>query len=146
MPPPGQSGQSGPGWAAGLNGGPSRSAAVHGYQVPPGSRSLTELVTAAIAASDPDIRRELYSGIVLCGGSSLFPGLPERLQAELGQAVPQLLSLKVKVLTGTSPSERQHASWIGGSILASLGSFQQLWLSRQEWDEEGPAGLHRKCH
>jgi len=109
---------------------------VQGYPLPNNARALTELVTAAIAASDPDIRRELYSGIVLSGGCSLFPGLAERLQAELALAVPQMLSLKVKVLTGTTSAERQHASWIGGSILGSLGSFQQLWMSRAEYEEE----------
>mmetsp|Transcript_45973 Transcript_45973/g.107350 ORF Transcript_45973/g.107350 Transcript_45973/m.107350 type:complete len:508 (+) Transcript_45973:93-1616(+) len=128
-----------------MNGGPSRSAAVQGYPLPNNARALTELVTAAIAASDPDIRRELYSGIVLSGGCSLFPGLAERLQAELALAVPQMLSLKVKVLTGTTSAERQHASWIGGSILGSLGSFQQLWMSRAEYEEEGPSSIHRKC-
>ena len=33
---------------------------------------------------------------------------------------------------------------IGGSILASLGSFQQMWMSAQEFEEHGPSLIHRK--
>ena len=56
-----------------------------------------------------------------------------------------MLSLKVKVLTGTTAAERMCASWIGASILGSLGSFQQLWVSRAEWEEEGASAMHKKC-
>jgi actin-related protein len=45
-----------------------------------------------------------------------------------------------------SPLERNYGAWIGGSILASLGTFQQMWVSRAEYDEEGGAALERKCH
>jgi actin-like protein 6A len=44
----------------------------------------------------------------------------------------------VKLVTATAV-ERQHAAWIGGSILSICGSFQQLWLTRQEYDEMGAA-------
>lgn len=82
-----------------------------------------------------DIRKELLNNIVLTGGGSLFRGAPERLQAELTEKVPT--AYKVKVVTA-SPLERKFSVWIGGSILASLGSFQQLWLSKAEYDEMGP--------
>lgn len=36
------------------------------------------------------------------------------------------------------------AVWIGGSILASLSTFQQMWISKQEYDESGPSIVHRK--
>merc|ERR1719410_276569 len=41
--------------------------------------------------------------------------------------------------------ERKYSVWIGGSILASLSTFQQMWISKQEYDECGPAIVHRKC-
>lgn len=41
--------------------------------------------------------------------------------------------------------ERRFSVFIGGSILASLGSFQQMWLSKAEYDEHGPSLIHRKC-
>jgi actin-like protein 6A len=60
------------------------------------------------------------------------------------QLVPQM-SMKVKVIAPTTPQERRFSVWIGGSILGSLGSFQQLWMSKQEYDEMGAAGIQRKC-
>ena len=77
------------------------------------------------------------------GGTSLLPGLTERLHSRLNELVPQM-SMKVKLISPPTPQERRFSVWIGGSILASLGSFQQLWLSKAEWDEQGPAGLHRR--
>ncbi len=44
----------------------------------------------------------------------------------------------------SAPAERLYSTWIGGSILASLGTFKNMWISKQEYESEGPAGLHRK--
>merc|ERR1712130_869178 len=44
-----------------------------------------------------------------------------------------------------APPERKYSVWIGGSILASLSTFQQMWTSKQEYDECGPSIVHRKC-
>jgi len=74
------------------------------------------------------------------GGSSMFPGLPDRLQGEISQMAPP--SIKVRVV---APPERKYSVWIGGSILSSLSSFQQMWISKQEYDECGPGVIHRKC-
>uniref|UniRef100_A0A8W8LDN5 Actin 2 n=1 Tax=Magallana gigas TaxID=29159 RepID=A0A8W8LDN5_MAGGI len=49
---------------------------------------------------------------------------------------------KIKII---APPERKYSVWIGGSILASLSTFQQMWISKQEYDESGPSIVHRKC-
>ena len=36
-----------------------------------------------------------------------------------------------------------HAA--GGSILASLGSFQQMWMSKAEFEEHGASLIHKKA-
>ncbi len=95
---------------------------------------LHELCYSAIVSSDEDVRKELLSSILLCGGGSLIQGMPERLGWELGQHVPN--TLKVKVLAGGAV-ERKFAAWIGGSVLSCLGTFQQLWVSKSEYDEHG---------
>ena len=59
---------------------------------------------------------------------------------ELSAIAPD--SVRVKVI---APPERKFSVWIGGSILASLSTFQQMWISKQEYDESGPAIVHRKC-
>lgn len=43
-----------------------------------------------------------------------------------------------------APQERLYSTWIGGSILASLDTFRQMWVSKREWDEEGARVIHRK--
>jgi len=101
---------------------------------------LQDMAFSAIMKCDVDIRKDLYSNIVLAGGSSLFPGLPERLQKELNGLAPSTMCVKV-----VAPPERKYAAWIGGSILASLSTFQQMWITKEEYDESGPSIVHRKC-
>jgi actin-related protein len=74
--------------------------------------------------------------VLITGAGSLFRGSAERLQFELGASLPG--AFKVKVVAA-APIERRFSAWIGASILASLGSFQQLWVSKKEYDEMGPA-------
>ena len=97
---------------------------------------LQELIhQSLLSVGDVDIRKELTSNIILTGGSSLFPNLDARLSWELSQLLPAFT--KPKVVAPRFSVERSCASWIGGSILTSLGSFQQLWLSRKEYEEYG---------
>jgi hypothetical protein len=68
----------------------------------------------------------------------MFPGIADRMQKELTALSPS--SIKVKIV---APPERKYSVWIGGSILASLSTFQNLWCSKQEYDESGPGIVHR---
>ena len=70
----------------------------------------------------------------------MYPGIADRMQKELMALAPS--SMKVKIV---APPERKYSVWIGGSILASLSTFQNLWVSKQEYDETGPGIVHRKC-
>lgn len=94
----------------------------------------------SITKTDIDVRRELYGNIVLSGGTTMFPGIAERMQKEITALAPS--SMKVKII---APPERKYSVWIGGSILASLSTFQQMWISKQEYDEAGPSIVHHKC-
>ena len=87
-----------------------------------------------------DVRKELYGNIVMSGGTTMFPGIAERMQKEITALAPS--SMKVKII---APPERKYSVWIGGSILASLSTFQQMWISKQEYDESGPSIVHHKC-
>ncbi|KAG8229238.1 hypothetical protein J437_LFUL007924 [Ladona fulva] len=93
-----------------------------------------------ISECDRDARRDLFANIVLTGGTTLFPGLPERLNKEIISLAPPQIDVKI-----VSPPERKYSVWIGGSILASLSSFQQMWITRKEYDEVGPSIMHTKC-
>ncbi|KAH3757194.1 actin, cytoplasmic 2 [Pelomyxa schiedti] len=94
----------------------------------------------SIMKCDVDIRKDLYANIVLSGGTSMFPGIADRMQKEMTTLAPT--TVKVMVI---APPERKYSVWIGGSILASLSTFQQMWISKEEYDEYGPAIVHRKC-
>ena len=101
---------------------------------------IHELVYNSIMTCDIDIRRNLYCNIILSGGNTMFPGITERMQKEISSLVPP--SMRSRII---APPERKYSLWIGGSILASLSTFQQMWISKQEYDESGPAIVHRKC-
>jgi actin-related protein len=91
-----------------------------------------------LAVGDVDARKELAGCICLVGATSLLPNLEKRLSQELTALLPSFVRPKV-VAPKISSVERSCASWIGASILTSLGSFQQLWLSRTEYEEYGAA-------
>jgi actin, other eukaryote len=95
----------------------------------------------SIFKCDLDIRRDLYGNVVLSGGTTMFPGIADRMQKELTSLSPA--SMKVKIV---APPERKYSVWIGGSILASLSTFQNLWCSKQEYDESGPGIVHRSAY
>ena len=97
---------------------------------------LHKLIQSSLAAiADVDVRRDLAGAVLLTGGCAVTPNLEKRLSLEM----PRLISsaYKAKVVASKFDVERQSASWIGASVLSSLGSFQQLWLSKTEYDEYG---------
>ncbi|KAF7382651.1 hypothetical protein HZH66_013053 [Vespula vulgaris] len=63
----------------------------------------------------------------------MYPGIADRMQKEITALAPS--TIKIKII---APPERKYSVWIGGSILASLSTFQQMWISKQEYDESGP--------
>ena len=89
---------------------------------------------------DVDIRKDLYANVVLSGGTTMYAGIADRMSKEITALAPA--SMKVKII---APPERKYSVWIGGSILSSLSTFQQMWISKQEYDESGPSNVHRKC-
>ncbi|XP_070580864.1 actin-1-like [Ptychodera flava] len=101
---------------------------------------IHEALYGSIMKCDMDIRRDLYANTVLSGGTSMYPGIADRMQKEMTSLAPG--SMKIRIV---APPERKYSVWIGGSILASLTTFQRLWISKQEYDECGPSIVHRKC-
>lgn len=106
-------------------------------------RGLPQMVIESINKCDVDIRRELFSSILLAGGTASMQQLKERLEKDLIEESPQ--AARVKVLASGNATERRFSVWIGGSILASLGSFQQMWFSKAEYEEHGTSYVQRKC-
>eukprot|EP00667_Euglena_gracilis_P010910 EG_transcript_11117 len=101
-------------------------------------KGLHATAIESVKKCDPDITGLLYGNVVLSGGTTMFKGMQERMLRELMDVVP---AEKIKVFAAT---ERKYAAWIGGSILASLPTFQEFWVTRAEYDEN-PNVVHRNC-
>jgi len=100
----------------------------------------------SIMKCDVDIRKDLFANIVLSGSSTMFDGMAQRLHKEMealarARGREDRSTMKVKVV---APPERKYSVWIGGSILASLGTFQEMWISKEEYEDHGPGIVHRK--
>ena len=104
--------------------------------------NIGETCYNSIQKCDIDKRKDLYNSIILSGGTSMFNGLPERLTKDIKYLAPDSMKKKVKVIA--SP-ERKFASWIGGSILSSISTFEDFWITKDEYEESGVNIVHRKC-
>uniref|UniRef100_K3X524 Actin n=1 Tax=Globisporangium ultimum (strain ATCC 200006 / CBS 805.95 / DAOM BR144) TaxID=431595 RepID=K3X524_GLOUD len=110
--------------------------------------------------TEAELRKELFQNIILTGGSSCFENMPLRLEREVVHALstyqlplsgasasngtPFGGNLRVKVIAAHA-QERRIGAFLGGSILASLGSFHEMWMSKAEYAEHGAALVHKKC-
>ncbi|XP_070809943.1 actin, cytoplasmic type 5-like isoform X3 [Pituophis catenifer annectens] len=101
---------------------------------------IHETVFNAVMKCDRDLCRTMFKNVVLAGGTSMLPGFAERLQMEMAPLAP--LNAEVNIV---APPNRTCSSWVGGSLLASLPHFQQMCISKKEYEEFGPALVHRKC-
>ncbi|CDR42297.1 CYFA0S09e00430g1_1 [Cyberlindnera fabianii] len=109
-----------------------------------------ELLFNTIQAADVDVRSSLYKAIVLSGGSSMYPGLPSRLEKELKQLwltrvlhgdATRLDKFKVRI---EDPPRRRHMVFIGGAVLANImADKDHMWLTKQEWEEYGSQALSK---
>ena len=107
-----------------------------GYEMP----AFQEMIFQSIMKCDLDVRKDLYTNVILSGGNTMFTGTTERVAKELQTLIPP--STKVSVV---GPPERQFLPWIGGSILSSLPTFQAMWITKSDYAEHGTAIIHKKC-
>ena len=118
-----------------------------------------------------DIRSELYKHIVLSGGSSMYPGLPSRLEKEMKQLYltrvlnsdPSRLNVRssnpLLILRDAQsdfiprqkfkiriedPPRRKHMVFLGGAVLADImKGRREFWITREEWFEQGAKSLDK---
>ncbi|XP_051912532.1 uncharacterized protein LOC127594808 [Hippocampus zosterae] len=111
----------------------------HGFE----KQGLHELVLQTVGKIEAEHKKELLGNMVLSGGSSAIPRLGARLESEI-ESISQSLSNVKKVVF--EHSQRQYLSWVGGSLLCSLQSFQTMWITRPEFEEHGPSIVLKKCY
>lgn len=129
--------------------GPERFAVAEGMWEPSAtdptiqkSWAMAEMVKASVNAVDMDLRAQLLQNIVVTGGTTLLNGFVDRLNNELVAMYP---SVRVKIQAAGLTAERRFGSWIGGSILGSLGTFHQMWISSKEYAEFGANVVEKRC-
>lgn len=93
----------------------------------------------SIMKTDLDLRKTLFSQIVLSGGSTMFPGFGDRLLNEVRKKAPKDMKIRI-----SAPPSRKYSTWTGGSILASLATFKTMWIRKSEYEEHGASIVHRK--
>ncbi|OQS02610.1 actin [Thraustotheca clavata] len=112
------------------------------------SKSLPELACQAISMCDKELQRDLKGAVVLAGGTTMIPGLSKRLHKEV---TTKLQESEIRIVPDYTTRERGYnthrkiAAWIGGSMLASLPTFKDIQITRQEWEEYHESILDRKC-
>jgi actin-related protein len=103
-------------------------------------QGVHQAVYSTIQRCDIDVRRDLFENMLLSGGSTMFPGINDRLVKE----VKMLANTGVNVKC-IAPAERMFSVWIGGATLSTLATFETMWITKGEYDEVGVGVVHRKC-
>ena len=104
-------------------------------------QSISEQVEKIYSAIDI----HFGNNVIISGGGSLLEGLCERTSNDLNLKLQRnYIKGTIKVSHASSNVERRHASWIGGSILTSLGSFHKIWVSKQEYSEIGYSAFSKR--
>ena len=102
--------------------------------------AIHELTFQSIMKCDIDVRKDLYENIVMSGGTTMYPGIAERLEKEITNLAPSKMKVKIN-----APQERKFSVWIGGSILSALSTFATMWITKEDYEESGASIVHRKC-
>jgi len=101
---------------------------------------MHKMTFSSIQECDIDIRKDLYGNVILSGGTTLYSGLPDRLEKELDAMCPQQNMVKI-----IASQDRYYSVWTGGSTLCSLSTFESQWITKEEYEENGAEIVHRKC-
>lgn len=110
---------------------------------------LSSMVCDAAFRCDRDQQAQLLGNVVVTGGGACLgpteQAVPDYLRHEVESIIhTHTPGWRVKVLS-PGLSERAVCSWLGGSILGSLGTFHDMWITKAEYDEYGTAIVNRKC-
>lgn len=101
------------------------------------SCGLSQLIYYSVLKCDESIRSEILSNITLSGGNTKFPGFEKRLYQELSELFDEKTNIKIRSLPN-----RELLGWIGGARLSNLSSFQRFWLTKADYQENGPVIVH----
>mmetsp|Transcript_20581 Transcript_20581/g.30323 ORF Transcript_20581/g.30323 Transcript_20581/m.30323 type:complete len:201 (+) Transcript_20581:40-642(+) len=93
-----------------------------------------------INTCDIDLRRDLFRNIVVSGGTTMFPGIKERLEKEIRKLAPANVRVEVQ-----ADKDRRYIVWMGAAVVAALSNFERMLIWKSEYDDMGSVIVHRKC-
>jgi actin-related protein len=102
---------------------------------------VAKLLTKSLEKVDINLRTNLYNEIVLAGGNTMFEGFPERFLKEIKGLLPS--EAKPRIFASSS---RDTMCWEGGSILASLPSFKNMWITKKQYEEQKDHTFSKKFY
>jgi len=112
---------------------------------------MADMLFGMIQEADVDLRAAFYNHIVLSGGSTMYPGLPSRLEKEMKDLYltkilkgdqKRLAKFKLRI---EDPPRRKHMVFLGGSVLADIMKDRdEFWISKAEWKEHGENIIGKK--
>jgi len=115
------------------------------------SVGIHDMLFNMINEADRDLRASFYKHIVLSGGSTMYPGLPCRLEKEMRRLYlenvlkgdkKRLAKFKLRI---EDPPRRKHMVFLGGTVLADIMKDRpEFWISKQEWAEHGANIIGKK--
>ncbi|XP_025198166.1 actin-like [Melanaphis sacchari] len=98
---------------------------------------IHNLIYRSCSAYDYKGQKTMFNNIILAGGNTMFPFLPIRLEEMVAKLVASTIKVQIKADPG-----RKYSTWLGGAVLASMPSYQQMWISKEMYEEKGAAALH----
>jgi actin-like protein 6A len=114
--------------------------------LPFSTESVPKMVIDSILKSENDIQSNLLNNLILKGGNSCYDGLLDRIRVVVERRIYLHTTGGYRLkMVANSDSERAIGAWLGGSILGSLGSFHEIWISKKEYEEYGSFIVDRKC-
>lgn len=99
---------------------------------------MSELIYESMTSIDSDVKDSILKNVVIAGGTSLLPGLPQRIEKDISD--------KMLSISTIAPPGRKTSLWIGGSMIASIPTFKDLSISKAEYEESGPSIIHIKSY
>lgn len=93
----------------------------------------------AVMTSDLSFRKAMYANVILCGGSSLLPGLADRLQREVQSLAPAVYTVTVR-----ATPDRDQITWKGMNTAAASLSRAE-WVTAMDFSTSGPSIINQKC-
>ena len=103
---------------------------------------IQQMIFDSVQEVDINLRNSFLSNIVLGGGNTMIKNFPERLKNELNKIYK--FSEDKNSIKINAQNETIYSAWIGASVVCSINSFQQMWISKNDYEEEGPNIINKK--